>query len=145
MPVLPGRSSSSSGRRGWGLTAIRRPTNPGGRHGPGSDAARCRGRSLRMARQRGMRPPGGGRGWRARVLPVPPGPAHGEGAEVRSVTLTQGSQEWLDARRSLVTATDIGVLLGLSPYKCEADLADEKRGLAPDAESNIRMRIGLAL
>ena len=38
----------------------------------------------------------------------------------------QGSQEWLDYRRTVITATDIPVLLGISPYRCEADLADEK-------------------
>jgi putative phage-type endonuclease len=56
-----------------------------------------------------------------------------------------GSPEWLDARRSLITATDIPVLLGISPYKCEADLADEKRGLTEPSESTLRMRVGLAL
>lgn len=58
--------------------------------------------------------------------------------------IRQGSDEWLAARRELVTATDIPVLLGLSPYSCEADLADEKRGLRT-VEQNIRMRAGLAL
>lgn len=58
--------------------------------------------------------------------------------------IRQGSEEWLAARRELVTATDIGVLLGLSPYKCEADLADEKlRGTR--VESTLRMRAGTAL
>ena len=60
------------------------------------------------------------------------------------MTLRQGSPEWLDARRSLVTGTDIPVLLGLSPYRCEADLADEKLG-GPSQESTLRMRIGSAL
>ena len=58
--------------------------------------------------------------------------------------IRQGSDAWLAARRELVTATDIPVLLGLSPYSCEADLADEKRGLRT-VETNIRMRAGLAL
>lgn len=61
-----------------------------------------------------------------------------------SLALRQGSPAWLDARRSLITASDIPVLLGVSPFKCEADLADEKRGLAT-TESTLRMRIGLAL
>lgn len=56
----------------------------------------------------------------------------------------QGTPEWLAARRALVTASDIPVLLGVSPYKCEADLADEKRGLSETPQS-LRMRIGLAL
>lgn len=58
--------------------------------------------------------------------------------------LLQGTPEWLEARRSLITATDIPVLLGLSPYKSEATLAREKAG-APASESTVRMRIGTAL
>lgn len=61
-----------------------------------------------------------------------------------TLAIRQGSAEWLEARRSLVTATDIPVLLGLSPWSCEADLADEKRGLRT-VEQNMRMRAGLAL
>lgn len=60
------------------------------------------------------------------------------------LAVKQGSPAWLDARRSLVTATDIPVLLGLSPYKCEADLAAEKAGNS-ETESTLRMRIGSAL
>lgn len=60
------------------------------------------------------------------------------------VPVRQGSSEWLDYRRTVITATDIPVLLGLSPYKCEADLADEKlTGQQP--ASTLRMRIGSAL
>ena len=58
--------------------------------------------------------------------------------------IRQGSPEWVEARKSLITATDIPVLLGLSPYKCEADLADEKRGLT-EVQATTRMRMGLAL
>jgi len=61
-----------------------------------------------------------------------------------ALAVRQGTPEWLAARRSLVTATDIPVLLGLSPYKCEADLADEKLGKS-EPESTLRMRTGLAL
>ena len=60
------------------------------------------------------------------------------------IPLAQGSPEWLEARRSLVTASDIPVLLGLSPYRCEADLADEKR-YGKFQESNVHMRMGLAM
>ena len=59
--------------------------------------------------------------------------------------IRHGSPEWHEARRSMVTATDIPVLLGLSPYKCEADLADEKRGLTAGQPSSMRMRVGSAL
>lgn len=63
----------------------------------------------------------------------------------RHLALTQRTPEWLEARRGLITATDIPILLGLSPYKCEADLADEKLGLVEPTESTLRMRVGQAL
>lgn len=58
--------------------------------------------------------------------------------------IRQGSGAWLQARRALVTATDIPVLLGLSPYKCEADLADEKL-TGHEQPQTLRMRTGLAM
>ena len=61
-----------------------------------------------------------------------------------TLAIRQQTPEWLEARKALVTGTDIPVLLGLSPYKCEADLADEKRGLRT-VEQTLRMRAGLAL
>lgn len=61
-----------------------------------------------------------------------------------TLALRQGSPAWLEARKSLITASDIPVLLGVSPFKCEADLADEKRGLLV-TESTLRMKVGLAL
>lgn len=56
-----------------------------------------------------------------------------------------GSTDWLAARRDLVTATDVPVILGLSPYKSEAQLAAEKQGLVEPVEASMRMRLGLAL
>lgn len=61
-----------------------------------------------------------------------------------ALAVRQNTPEWLEARRSLITATDIPVLLGLSPYACEADVADEKRG-AMGAPATLRMRVGLAV
>lgn len=61
-----------------------------------------------------------------------------------ALRLVQGTDAWLEGRRSLITGTDIPILLGLSPYRCEADLADDKRG-GPGQESNLRMRVGSAL
>jgi putative phage-type endonuclease len=60
------------------------------------------------------------------------------------LALEQGSDAWLEARRSLITATDIGILLGLSPYRCEADLADEKLDGVMQP-TNIAMKIGKAM
>jgi putative phage-type endonuclease len=63
----------------------------------------------------------------------------------RKLRVLQGSPEWLAARREHVTATDIPALMGISPWKCEADVAAEKLGTAPEVESTVRMRIGQAL
>lgn len=61
------------------------------------------------------------------------------------IKVRQRTPEWREARRRLITGTAIPVLLGLSPYRCEADLADEMLGRGvPDAE-NVRMRLGTAL
>lgn len=60
------------------------------------------------------------------------------------VAVRQGSPEWLDYRRTVITGTDIAVLLGLSPYRCEADVAGEKAG-GDGQESTVRMRIGSAI
>lgn len=61
------------------------------------------------------------------------------------IPVRQGTPEWLAARRELITATDIPVLLGLSPWKCEAELAEEKLGIREPAESTVKMRVGRAL
>jgi putative phage-type endonuclease len=61
-----------------------------------------------------------------------------------NVAVAQGSPAWLAARRALVTATDIPVLLGLSPYRCEADVADEKLN-GTVLEPSLRMRVGSAV
>lgn len=58
--------------------------------------------------------------------------------------LLQGSPEWLAARREYVTATDIPALLGLSPWKSEQDVADEKTS-GNGTESTLVMRVGNAL
>ncbi len=63
----------------------------------------------------------------------------------RKLRLLQGSPEWLAARREHITATDIPALMGLSPWKCEADVAAEKLGTAEPVESTVRMRMGQAL
>lgn len=63
--------------------------------------------------------------------------------------IRQRTDAWLEARRSLITSTDIPVILGLSPYKSEGALAREKAGApdadAPDAKRARMMRLGLQL
>lgn len=62
-----------------------------------------------------------------------------------ALRLVQGTDAWRIGRREYITGTDIAVLLGISPYRCEADLADEKRGLVDGVAETLRMRIGKAL
>jgi len=55
-----------------------------------------------------------------------------------------GSQEWLDARRNLITATDAGIILGLSPWKTSLQLYSDKIN-GTVTEQNDAMRRGLEL
>jgi putative phage-type endonuclease len=62
--------------------------------------------------------------------------------------VAQRTDEWLSTRRQGITSTDIPILLGLSPYRSEADLAREKLGEPvpePDARTARMFRLGLAL
>jgi putative phage-type endonuclease len=61
-----------------------------------------------------------------------------------ALALRQRTDEWREARRGLITATDIPILMGLSPYRSEAALAREKLGGDFEPE-NLAMRIGAAL
>ena len=60
------------------------------------------------------------------------------------IPVRQGSPEWLAFRRTVITGTDLPILLGISPYSCEADLADAKMGAEPEPPS-VRMRMGSLL
>lgn len=56
---------------------------------------------------------------------------------MKLIDLAQGSPEWLEWRSKGITASDIPVILGLSPYKTPWRLWAEKTGLAnPDDLSN---------
>lgn len=61
------------------------------------------------------------------------------------VRVAQGTDAWLAYRRTAVTGTDIPVILGVSPWRCEADLADDKRGLSEPQPESVAMRRGRAL
>lgn len=50
--------------------------------------------------------------------------------------------QWLDLRRQDVTASDIGALVGASPYKSRLNLWMEKTGIAVDAHESDLMRRG---
>lgn len=50
--------------------------------------------------------------------------------------------EWLAARRQGVTASEIAVVMGLSPYDSPFALYHRKRGDLPDIEDSLSMRVG---
>lgn len=52
---------------------------------------------------------------------------------------------WLDLRKTMVTASEIAVVLGISPYMSALELYAQKRGLLPSQEETEAMEIGLAL
>jgi putative phage-type endonuclease len=58
--------------------------------------------------------------------------------------LEQGTDAWREARRTLVTATDMTKILPLSPFGCEQDVADEKL-YGTTTEATLRMRVGNAV
>lgn len=62
---------------------------------------------------------------------------------IGSNTVTR--EEWLEARRNLITASDIGAILGLNAYKSSTDLWLEKKGLVPEKEESGAMWLGKAL
>lgn len=64
---------------------------------------------------------------------------------MNELCLQQGTKEWLDLRRTKVTATDSSIILGLSPYCSPHLLWKRKLGLEPDQEVNRAMEIGSAL
>jgi putative phage-type endonuclease len=57
------------------------------------------------------------------------------------VRVRQGSKAWLAYRRTVITGTDLPVLLGISPWSCEADLADAKLH-GTEEPATVRMRVG---
>lgn len=60
-------------------------------------------------------------------------------------SLIQGSEEWKKLRRSHITATDLPVLMGLSPWSTPYQLWQEKLGLKAPKEVNQAMQRGLDL
>lgn len=61
---------------------------------------------------------------------------------MRKVNFDQGSKEWLEWRKSLLTATDAAMLLGKSPYVTPYQGWQRKKGLIPEQVSNPAMERG---
>jgi putative phage-type endonuclease len=55
----------------------------------------------------------------------------------------QGSDEWLAVRRDRITATDIAVILGISPWKTSVELWNEKHGRGKPFVSNPAIEHGV--
>lgn len=51
-------------------------------------------------------------------------------------------EAWLEARRQVITATDISAILGMNPYKSPAEVWQDKKGLKADREPNAAMEWG---
>lgn len=58
---------------------------------------------------------------------------------------TASEAEWLDARRKGVTASEIAVLMGLSPYSSPYKLFHQKTGTLPADDDSARMERGRVL
>jgi len=61
------------------------------------------------------------------------------------IDVAQGSDEWLELRKTRITATDANTILGLNPWKTRLQLYKEKKGLIPPQASNARMQRGTEL
>lgn len=58
------------------------------------------------------------------------------------IDVEQGSKEWIDLRRTKITATDSAVILGLNPWVSPGRPWREKLGLIDPEPENERMREG---
>jgi putative phage-type endonuclease len=61
------------------------------------------------------------------------------------MNLTQGSKDWLEARKSFVTATDASIIMGINPWKTPYKLWRQKMDLDPPETENEAMRRGTEL
>lgn len=64
---------------------------------------------------------------------------------MKILDLEQGTQEWLDYRRTRVTATDAVVIMGQDPYETPRQRWERKLGIGPEVFVTDAMRRGTAL
>jgi putative phage-type endonuclease len=64
---------------------------------------------------------------------------------MRLIDIEQGSKEWLEMRKSKITATDVGAIVGANPWKTPLELYEEKLGLIPAQLANEKMIRGQML
>lgn len=58
--------------------------------------------------------------------------------------IEQGTEEWLKLRKGKITASKIGIIMGLSPYQTPRQLWEEELGFRPPQEVKQHMLDGLA-
>lgn len=70
-----------------------------------------------------------------------------QGRKVNAIrhNVEQGSEKWLELRKSHVCASDSLIIMGLSPWRTRQQLLDEKRGLIPSQQVNSAMLRGQLL
>jgi putative phage-type endonuclease len=61
------------------------------------------------------------------------------------IELIQGSELWKQWRTSRITATDVPIILGSSPFKTKLELYEEKLGMRPPQPLNASMARGQEL
>lgn len=61
------------------------------------------------------------------------------------VAKTTDREEWLAARKGILTASDVAAALGLSPYVSPLELWQQKSGYSPEPEQTEQMEMGLRM
>ena len=61
------------------------------------------------------------------------------------LSLEQGTAEWLELRKTKITATDSAVIMGISPWKTKQQLYHEKLSDDPPSPPNAYMQRGIDL
>lgn len=64
---------------------------------------------------------------------------------MKLVQLEQGTQEWLEWRKGLITASDVPIIMGVSPYSTARELWERRKGLLAEVQDNPGMRRGREL
>ena len=60
----------------------------------------------------------------------------------KTISLTQNTPEWLEYRKGHVGASDVPIIMGLSPWRTRYQLLLEKKGKLPGQKENASMRRG---
>jgi putative phage-type endonuclease len=60
--------------------------------------------------------------------------------QTEEINIEQGSEEWLELRRTKITSTDAGTILGVNPWKSLKKLREEKFGVRDDYKNAAMQR-----